>query len=343
MSFRVKGFLGIPSKYIAISRWTDDYNGRGVYVVAVTAEVYTTQNEEVLKKYVVYMFLGALIFIFIISWIISYIITRPVLKISKVASKMIEMDFKEKCDVKSDDEIGNLAGSLNFLSEKLDVTLKKLKSANEKLKSDLDMQKELDDLRKEFIAAVSHEFKTPITLIRGYTESIRDDVVRQDEKDMVISTIIGEVNKMDRLVQELLDLSNMEAPGYKLNLCRFYIDKLLEKVSKKYELIMHDNEIIFDTRIDIKDAEISGDSFRIEQVITNFLNNAIVNTEKGKHIVLDAYKKDKSIYVSVENEGKHIEDKELQRIWEKFYRVDKSRSKKIRWNRARAFYMQGNT
>lgn len=270
LSFRVKGFLGIPSKYIAISRWTDDYNGRGVYVVAVTAEVYTTQNEEVLKKYVVYMFLGALIFIFIISWIISYIITRPVLKISKVASKMIEMDFKEKCDVKSDDEIGNLAGSLNFLSEKLDVTLKKLKSANEKLKSDLDMQKELDDLRKEFIAAVSHEFKTPITLIRGYTESIRDDVVRQDEKDMVISTIIGEVNKMDRLVQELLDLSNMEAPGYKLNLCRFYIDKLLEKVSKKYELIMHDNEIIFDTRIDIKDAEISGDSFRIEQVITNF-------------------------------------------------------------------------
>lgn len=329
LSFRVKGIFNIPSKYISVSipLYSNDSN-QGGYIVAVTPEVYTNQNVNILKKYVIYIFIAAVLLTIIIAGILSYIITRPILKINRTASRMIEMNFTEKCDVKSKDEIGNLASSLNFLSDKLDTTLNQLQNANEKLQRDLDIQRELDLMRKDFIAAVSHEFKTPVTLLRGYTESIKDKVAQEHERDMVLNTIITEVNKIDKLVQNLLDLSSMETSGYKMEWSEFYIEELLKNISKKYELLMKDKRLNFRTDISCNDILVKADSFRIEQVVSNFLNNAIANTEEGKTIILMCKREGDSVNISVENEGNHIPDEERNRIWEKFYRVDKSRSRK---------------
>lgn len=329
LSFRVRGLFNLPSQYIAVSQpvYLNNDN-EGEYLVAVTPEVYTGQNVNVLKKYVVYIFMAAVLLAIILSGILSYLITRPVLKLNKTASRMIEMDFKEKCDVRADDEIGNLAASLNFLSEKLDATLRQLQQANEKLQNDLNMQRELDLLRKDFIAAVSHEFKTPVTLIRGYTESIKDKVAQENERELVLNTIITEVSKIDKLVQDLLDLSSMESSGYKSELSEFYMDALLKNIFQKYELLMKDKTLNFRSDIRYTNALVKADSSRIEQVVTNFLNNAVINTEAGKAIILLSKREGNAVYVAVENEGKPIPDEEINRVWEKFYRIDKSRSKK---------------
>ncbi len=329
LSFRVRGLFNLPSQYIAVSQpiYLTNYT-ECEYMVAITPEVYTDQNVMVLKKYVVYIFLVAALLTIVLSGILSYLVTRPVVKINKTASRMIEMDFKERCDIQTDDEIGNLARSLNFLSEKLDATLQQLQQANEKLQNDLDMQRELDLLRRDFIAAVSHEFKTPVTLIRGYTESIKDKVARENERELVLDTIITEVGKIDTLVQDLLDLSSMESSGYRLKEGEFYIDDLLQNIFMKYELLMTNKKVNFKNDIGYQDTLVEGDSYRIEQVVTNFLNNAVANTEVGSSIILLSRKEGNLVYVAVENEGSPIPDEEMNRIWEKFYKADKSRTRK---------------
>lgn len=327
-NFRVKGLLGLPSKYIAVSMPRYMENSRqSEYVVAVTPEVYTDDNVGVLKNYVIYIFMASVFFTIIIAAILSYLITRPVLKINKTATRMSEMDFSEKCDVKSDDELGNLAGSLNFLSEKLDAALRELQDANEQLQHDLDIQRELDLMRKDFIAAVSHEFKTPVTLIKGYAESIKDKVAQEYERDMVFDTIVTEAGRIDKLVQDLLDLSSMESSGYRLEWSEFYIDELLTSISRKYKLLMKEKGLTFETASGCQDVLVRADSFRIEEVISNFLNNAMAHTQAGKTVTLSSNMAGSLVCISVENQGKSIPDEELSRIWEKFYRTDKSRSK----------------
>lgn len=324
-TFRVYGKF-TPSKYIAISTPIQLNKNDVNNIVIIMPEVFTSKSSLILKKYVIYIIIASIICILILSAIFSYLITKPIIGINKVASKMINLDFSSKCNVKSDDELGNLSKSLNYLSGKLNDTIENLYLANNQLKKDLDLQKELDLLRKDFIASVSHEFKTPITLIKGYTESLKDDVAEEYEREDIYNIITTEVDKMDRLIQDLLDLSQMETDRYTLNITEFYIDELLEYIIKKYILLLKEKNINFEVLIEGKDILVSGDSFKIEQVITNFLNNAINYTEKNKKITVCLKKEDSLVYFSVENEGKNIPDEDIKKIWEKFYRVDKSRN-----------------
>ncbi|KAJ50549.1 signal transduction histidine kinase [Clostridium tetanomorphum] len=324
-TFRVYGKFS-PSKYIAISTPIQLNKNDVNNIVIIMPEVFTSKSSLILKKYVLYIIIASIICILILSAIFSYLITKPIIGINNVASKMINLDFSAKCNVKSDDEIGNLSKSLNYLSGKLNDTIESLYLANNQLKKDLDLQKELDLLRKDFIASVSHEFKTPITLIKGYTESLKDNVAEECEKEDIYNIITTEVDKMDRLIQDLLDLSQMETDRYTLNITEFYIDELLEYIIKKYILLLKEKNINFEVSIESKNILVSGDSFKIEQVITNFLNNAITYTQKNKKITVYLKKEENLVCFSVENEGTHIPDEDIEKIWEKFYRVDKSRS-----------------
>lgn len=328
LNFRVTGILGIPSKYIAVYTPVDYSNKNAGFVMAVTKEVYTDQNYDVLLKYMLYLFLFSILLAVALAAVFSYIVTRPVLKIRDAAARMTNMNFKQKCDYKANDEIGDLSESVNFLSGKLDATLKELNMANAKLQKDLDIQKEIDLMRKDFIAAVSHEFKTPLTLIKGYTEGIKDNVVREEEIKQAQDIIVTEVDKMDKLVADLLDLSKLESSDYKLHSEEFIMDELLQTVAIKYGLIMQGRRIAFEYNLNCECTRVTADKFRMEQVVTNFLNNALSNTPENGKIALKSELKDNSVKVSVMNTGGNISDDELNKIWEKFYRTDKSRNKK---------------
>lgn len=335
-NFRINGFLNLPSKYIGINSvlYSNDTKinsanaEKGDYFVAVTEEVYTNENYLVLKKYSIYIFSIAIIFVVILAAIFSYIITRPILKIRDTATRMTKLDFSKKCDYKANDEIGELSESINFLAEKLNNTIQELKETNKRLKIDLDMQREIDKLRKDFIASVSHEFKTPLTLIRGFNEVIMDNRVNGEELQEAQNIIMDEVDRMDKLVQELLDISKLESATYELNESQFNCMDLLDNIAEKYSVAMKEKSISFYCDFSNKDVLVYADKSRIEQVIMNFITNALFNTKENGTIILKTEIRNEFITISVFNEGSHIKETEIKKIWDKFYRTDKSRSKK---------------
>lgn len=323
--FRVNGILGLPSKYVTVF---SSVKSKNEYIVAVTAEVHTSEDEKGLSTYVIYVFAFGIAVAILLAALFSFFITRPIVKIRNMAIKMARLEFDKRCEIESKDEIGDLSESLNFLSEKLDSTLKELYEANGKLKNDLEIQKEIDLLRKDFIAAVSHELKTPLTLIRGYTEGMQDHIVKEENIEGVQNIIVNEVDKMDRLVQELLDLSKLESAGYELNKQVFTLDEMLSNVAEKYSIVMKERKFQFDCVLNGSENQVNADQFRIEQVVTNFLNNAMANTTCDGVITLKSEVMADSVRVSIFNEGSPISKQDIIKIWDKFYRSDKSRSKK---------------
>lgn len=326
--FRIYNKYHLPTKYIVFESTYAITKTDYIYVAAIIPEVFTSESSKMLEKYALYVFAFLLLLIFAVSIIFAYLVAKPILKINRTASKIAELNFDERCEIKSESEIGNLSKTINTLSQNLENTLNKLYAANEKLQKDLDLQKELDYLRKEFLGAVTHELKTPITLIKGYTESIKDDIAKGEDREMALETIIEETENMDKLVKDLLDLSKLESIGYKLNISEFYIDQLLTKVINKYQNAIKEKGINLITNV-FQDILVKGDKFRIEQVLCNFMNNAIDNTPENGRITLSLDSMFDSVMICIENQGKNIDETEINRIWEKFYRVEKSRNKKF--------------
>lgn len=326
--FRIYNKYKVPTKYIVFEKVYMASKTDHVYVTTIIPEVFTSTSSNILKKYSVCILLFLIILIFVVSIILAYGVAKPILKINKTASKIASLNFSEKCEIKNENEIGSLAKTINVMSYNLENTIHKLSNDNEKLQKDLNLQRELDLLRREFLGAVTHEFKTPITLIRGYTESIKDDVAQGEERELAFKTILDETERMDKLVKDLLELSTLESVGYKLNISEFYINNLINKISVKYENIARKRNITLKCS-NYSDVLVTGDEFRISQVLFNFINNAIDNTPKKGYIKLSLENMTTYVKISIENSGKNINEAEISRIWETFYRVEKSRNKKF--------------
>lgn len=297
-------------------------------IIAVASLQPIGEASSVIKQFYIYFYAIAIILILILSLIYSNLISKPLIILNKAALKMAELDFSSKCIINSEDEIGSLSNSLNFLSEKLDISLTELKMANEKLKLDIENEKRLEIMRKEFVAGVSHELKTPITLISGYAEAIKDNISDGSRRDYYSDVIIDESQKMSHLVNDMLDLSQLESGNFKLNMEDFYINELLESIIKKYSYNMKEESPKFTLNIESKSAEIHGDWFRLEQVITNLLNNSIKFTPAGLIIKVTESIAGTKVLIEIENPGEHIPEEELSNVWEKFYKIDKSRNRR---------------
>lgn len=242
---------------------------------------------------------------------------------------MAALDFSEKCYIRREDEIGNLSNTLNFLSENLNEALTSLKEANIKLENDIEKERALEKMRKEFVAAVSHELKTPISLIEGYAEGIKDGIFESDNKDYYIDIIIDESKRMGNLVYDMLDLSQLESGNFKLVKEEFFAHKLIESTIKRFSAPIENNFIDFKLNLE-QDIKIYADWRRMEQVLINFITNAIRHT--GEHgyikISLEKLGNNKAL-VYVENSGKQISEDEMDKIWSKFYKIDKSGNRKL--------------
>lgn len=283
---------------------------------------------SVIKEFYLYFFVVAILLIIVTSLIYSNIITKPLVQINKTALKMAELDFNERCTVKSENEIGSLATTLNFLSYNLQKALTSLKEANAKLEEDIEKERQLEKMRREFVAAVSHELKTPITLIEGYAEGIKDNVFDDEDKDYYIDVIMDESKKMTGLINDMLDLSLLECGNFKLVKEKFFIDQLIKSNIKRFWGIVKEKNINIQTNL-IDNIEVDADWNRIEQVIYNILTNAVKYTGDKCTIFVNMVRLNKKIKIEIENEGEHIEKEELEKIWDKFYKVDKSRSRKL--------------
>ncbi|MBU3114407.1 sensor histidine kinase [Clostridium lacusfryxellense] len=304
----------------------DENKGEIIYAYSSLQPI--NEAVQVIKEFYLYFYIGALIVILFLSFIYSNMIAKPLIKITKTAGKMARLDFTEKCEVKSEDEIGALATSLNLLSENLNESLTSLKDANAQLEKDIEKEKKLTEMRKDFVASVSHELKTPITLIEGYTLALNDDVLEGEEKQYFIDVIMDESRKMNNLVSDMLNLSQLESGNFNLIKEEFFLDELLKPVTKKYSSLLNEKNIKLELNL-IENIKVNADWTRIEQVITNYMTNAIRHTYDGGFITVTMVHKEDTICVEVENSGNGIEACETDKIWDNFYKIDKSRTRKL--------------
>jgi len=302
----------------------------GKVIFAVSSLQSVEEAVTVMKEFYTYIYIAALVVIVLMSFIYSKIISKPLVYLNEKALKMASLDFTEKCSIDSEDEIGNLGRTLNFLSDNLSSAMKNLQESNDKLKKDIEKEKQLEEMRKEFVASVSHELKTPISLISGYAEGIKDNIVREEDKDYYMDVIIDEAERMSRLVSDMLELSKLESGTMKINKEAFFIDKTINKIIKKLEGIKeeYNKGIIIEKSLE-ENLDAFGEESKIEEVITNFLTNALRHTKEEGYIFVRA-KEDKekhNIIVEIENQGGQIPDEEIDKIWDRFYKLDKSRNR----------------
>jgi len=300
--------------------------GNEQFLFSVTSVRHIDEAVSIFKNMVVPWLIVACIMALVIGAGFAFVITKPIVTLTSITTKMKNLDFSEHCTVSGEDEIGLLSNNINEMSDKLDVTIKELLAANEKLTEDISRERIIEKQRREFVAAVSHELKTPLAIIRAYAEGLIDGV-SEKKKDKYMNVIIEETKKMDTLVLDMLENSKLEAGAEKLNIKRYSVKKIAEKYIKLFDENFRQKDLNVILNCD-GDGIADFDCDKIEQVISNFLSNAWKNSFEGGKVIVDITENEKNVRVSVENTGKQIPENELEKIWDKFYKCDKSRERK---------------
>ncbi len=265
--------------------------------------------------------IGAIILAVGLGLILARALAVPLLKMNGVAKQMAKGNFDLKVDVKSNDEIGLLGDTLNLLSTRLKATLQDLAGKNEELTRVLALQ-------KEFLANVSHELRTPLFIIQGYTEAMVDGLATRGEiKEKSLRVMLDETHRLRRLVEDLLALSRTQKES-RVNYKEVSLVPVMEKVIYKFRQLAQQQQVDLKLRVDGLLPLVLGDEDRLEQVLTNLVDNALRYSPAGSIIKISAGITPEGLLVAVADEGPGIPEDELPYIWERFYKVDKARSRK---------------
>ena len=279
---------------------------------------------------------GAILAVGIIAaFVVSTYITRPIKHLSNIAEKMSEMDFNARYEGSDKGEIGLLGKSMNNMSEKLEQNIAELKKANLELKKDIDKKEKLEIMRTDFLSNVSHELKTPIALIQGYAEGLKEGITDDPESmEFYCDVIMDEANKMNTMVKRLLTLNQIEFGNDEPEMERFDINELIASVADANAIRagQKNMSIVFDNRNEHN--FVWADEYKTEEVLTNYISNALNHCDGKRAIEVRTEKSENggTITVTVYNSGKNIADEDLERIWEKFYKADKARTREYGGN-----------
>lgn len=255
-------------------------------------------------------------------------ITRPIRQLTEISERMTNLDFDAKYEVKGDNEVDRLGMHMNQMSNKLESTISELKTANNELKKDIEKKEQIDEMRREFLANVSHELKTPIALIQGYAEGLKMGINDNDEasKEFYCEVIMDEANKMNDMVKKLMSLNELEFGNIPVQMERFDVSELIYNYIQSMELLFNQNDIKVECDIP-KPTYVWADEIQIEEVFRNYLTNAMNHAEGDRIIRITAEKKDVGVRINVFNTGKNIPSESVPHIWDKFYKVDKARTR----------------
>ena len=268
----------------------------------------------------------------VLASFISKKFTKPILELNEIAKDMSKLDFSKKYETNdTDDEINNLGKSINLMSTKLESTINQLRETNKELEKDIEEKSQIDEMRKQFISDVSHELKTPIALIQGYSEGLIENVNSDEESKKFYAEVIhDEAEKMDLLVKQLLELMKLEYGKRQFNNAEFDIVELIKEAIRRCDVMIKERNITIDFN-ENEPVNVTADSFYIDQVITNYLTNAIKHANEvdgDKKIIIKIEEKENSkIRINVFNTGENIPDEEIDRIWKRFYKIDSSRNR----------------
>ena len=268
----------------------------------------------------------------LLAWYFSKRITEPIKELATLSQKMADLDFDAKYTSGGSNEIGVLGENFNRMSERLEQTISNLKEANYKLQKDIEQKEKRENMRSEFLGNVSHELKTPIALIQGYAEGLKEGVNDDPEsREFYCEVIMDEAGKMNRMVKNLLALNQLEFGEDDVQFERFDITSLISGVLQSLDILIEQKEaqVIFRHK---NPVYVWADEFKVEQVVRNYVNNALNHVDGEKVIEIKITQENDMAKITVFNTGTPIPEEDLPHIWEKFYKVDKARTREYGGN-----------
>ncbi len=299
------------------------------YLVAMRISLDDIQTSvHINSQFLTYMGIIGVFVGSILMFIISFRFTKPIKDMARVANRMTNLDFDARVEIHSDDELGELAESMNKMSSTLESTIADLKTANLELQKDIEKKEKIDEMRKEFLSHVSHELKTPIALIQGYAEGLKENINDDEEsKDFYCEVIADEAQKMNLMVRKLLTLNQIEFGNNQIKIIRFDIAQMIYNKINSNSILFQKKNVTVEFPQEKEKWVVWGDEFMIEEVISNYISNALNHVYESGTIKIWLEKREKSVYTHVFNEGKQIPESELGKLWTKFYKVDKARTR----------------
>ena len=285
------------------------------------------ESVSISNHFLAYVGIGAILISTVLVFWFSKRITKPILKLAEISERVKNLDFDAKYEGNEKTEIAVLGNNINEMSEALEETISELRTANNELKKDIEKKNQIDEMRKEFLSNVSHELKTPIALIQGYAEGLKEGINDDAEsREFYCDVIMDESAKMNTMVKKLLTLNQLEFGNEVVNMERFDITALIKNYIASSDILLKQKGITVRME-DYEPVYVWGDEFRVEEVFMNYFTNAINYALREKVIDVKILCKDKKVRVSVFNTGNPIPEESLEHLWEKFYKVDKARTR----------------
>ena len=282
---------------------------------------------KISNRFMVYVGLLSIVLSGLTIWWVSRKITDPILQLASISKRMSDLDFNAKYTGKDKNEIGLLGNNMNQMSDRLEETISELKTANNELQKDIAKKEQIDEMRKEFLSNVSHELKTPIALILGYAEGLKEDINEDPEsRDFYCDVIMDEAEKMNMMVKKLLTLNQLEFGNDVVTMERFDIVELIRNYLQSASILIQQSEAQI-TFVQEEQVFVWGDEFKIEEVFMNYFTNALNHLDGEKEIEIKLQDEDNRVKISVFNTGTPIPEADVPNLWNKFYKVDKARTR----------------
>lgn len=286
------------------------------------------ESVELANRFLAYVGIFSALISALIILVVSRKITDPIMELTKISERMINLDFEAKYSGNSKTEIALLGQNINELSATLEKNISELKNANNELQRDIEKKNKTDEMRKEFLSNVSHELKTPIALIQGYAEGLKEGINDDEEsKNFYCEVIMDEAAKMNNMVKKLLTLNQLECGNDTVKLERFDIVALINNYLQSADILCRQKGITLKKK-EYQPVFVWADEFMVEEVFNNYFTNAMNHVAENMVIDVKLTLKEKTVRVSVFNTGVPIPEESISHIWEKFYKVDKARTRK---------------
>ena len=285
------------------------------------------QSVAVANRFLAYVGVVSVLISALVIWLVSRKVTEPIMELTQISERMSRLDFDAKYTGNSKTEVALLGRNINELSETLENTISELKSANNELQRDIEKKNKIDEMRKEFLSNVSHELKTPIALIQGYAEGLKEGINDDAEsREFYCEVIMDEASKMNNMVKKLLTLNQLEFGNDTVTMERFDVTALIKNYLQSVDILCKQKEI----KVQMENTpaiHVWADEFMVEEVFGNYFTNAMNHVAGDKVIDVKLVTEDKKVRISVFNSGQPIPEESLPHIWEKFYKVDKARTR----------------
>ncbi|MCL2486213.1 MAG: ATP-binding protein [Oscillospiraceae bacterium] len=303
------------------------------YIIINTSVAAVNESVGIANNFTVFVGLLAAILGGTVVTLFCIRLTDPILLISRTARKMAQLDFSEKLDVKTEDEFGSLASDINHLSGELEQKINELSDANRQLKLDIERKERIDLMRRDFISSVSHDLRTPLSIILGYCEGLQSSGMKAEDREYYCGVIEEEALHMSALTRRLLALAELETGEQELDKTEFDLGEMAASRMQKIGYLTQERNIA--TSVEVQpgcDFTVEADYDRIEAVINNLMQNAINHTPDGGRISIEVFRGEGEhdggkVVCRVINSGSFIPEESLPYIWESFYRADKARTR----------------